>query len=116
MSADEMREAIHFARGWKKQKSQNPDFKWVWTKGDSYEFAMPNYAQSRDSAISAVVELCGSGMLKMKFIHRLRDELGTYTRNLSPSGELFEMLTATPEQICTALVKALNLDQKGAQG
>lgn len=76
---------------------------------------VPNYTGNRDAAISAVVELCGSGLLKMKFIHRLRDELGTYNQNLSPSSETFLMLTATAEQICKALVKALNLEEGPTQ-
>jgi hypothetical protein len=122
MSSEEMRIVIAEALGWKDINGWmvHPDDVQNFHSGKGIRYAA--HLTSRDAAISAVVELIGKDCDKrLRFGEALYHVVPEANLRVNDDysvdwDELYPMLIATPEQICTALIKALNLDQKGAQG
>lgn len=74
---------------------------------------LPDFIGSRNAAISAVLELCDTYDKQEAYANELYREVGcVHYRGFV---DWFKFGTATAEQICKALVKALNLEKGPTQ-
>lgn len=112
MSPEEMRIVIAETCGWRgiEGNASWPNKYWK-RPGDAVlcaECELPEYLESRDAAISAVVELYDTFEKKDRFRCCLFGEVAPLEGSSAAEHE-FTALTATAEQICKALCAALKL-------
>lgn len=100
--------------GWVEQISvAHPAYRWQKkspvTGHTAFSSEPPHYFLNRDHVMPLVEKLCADVVVKRKFIFALQDILGISRDKPTSFLVEFDLLTATPLQLCEALLRALNL-------
>jgi hypothetical protein len=95
MTQKEKRIKIAEACGWAKSKSQHPDWEWIWMRGESHCYALPDYFGSLDAMHEAERSIKDSSFWKTY----------KYILKCMP----IDPIHATAEQRAEAFGQALNL-------
>ena len=113
MNNDKLRIALAEACGWSSRfTSSERAYRWF-LKDDMQPFRfLPNYTDSRDAAIAAVIDLCDTSVKRIAYRRALADVV---EKDKGRFDFAFSYDTATPEQICLALARALNLNVEDNQ-